>query len=71
MQALLQYLSRRVRFSSGVRSRCSGTRTCFVMLMSSSAALNCRHTRVEITAPFCSGHMPSAAALHPLLATMA
>ena len=69
MQATLLYLSRSVRFSSGVRSLCSGTRTCFVMLMSSSAALNCTHTRGEVTAPIDPGHMPSAAALHPLLAT--
>ena len=71
MQAPLQYLSRRVRFSSGVRSLCSGTKTCFVMLMSSSAALNCVHTREEVTAVIDPGQMPSAAALHAMLATKA
>ena len=65
MQALLQYLSRRVRFSSGVRSLCSGTRTCLVMLISSSAALNCTHTRGKVTALSKAGQMSSAVVLHP------
>jgi hypothetical protein len=43
------HLSSRVRFSSGVRRRCSGTRTCCVMLMSNSAALNCVNTQGHLS----------------------